>query len=123
MNSSINYRAYKEISEFLDAINSMNKEVLKSRFGVSEPILDEICESLEDYFGEKSIVDLAPIGEAFSSKRGSRPYIDIFEMDDDKSWGAECVLWVGGKAAEPILHVELLETNDGLNLKCKYIGS
>ncbi|MDJ1163144.1 hypothetical protein QHI69_14690 [Burkholderia gladioli pv. gladioli] len=94
MNSSINYRAYKEISEFLDAINSMNKEVLKSRFGVSEPILDEICESLEDYFGEKSIVDLAPIGEAFSSKRGSRPYIDIFEMDDDKSWGRNaCSGW------------------------------
>ncbi|WP_155636679.1 hypothetical protein [Burkholderia gladioli] len=114
---------YKEISEFLGAVNSMDKEVLKSRFGVSEPILDEICKSLEDYFGEKSVVDLAPISEAFSSRKDSRPYIDIFEMDGDKSWGAECVLWVDGKAAEPILHVELLETNDGLNLKCKYIGS
>nr|WP_164465556.1 hypothetical protein [Burkholderia gladioli] len=50
MNSSLNNRAYKEISEFLGAVNSMDKEVLKSRFGVSEPILDEICKSLEDYF-------------------------------------------------------------------------
>ncbi|WP_186204445.1 hypothetical protein [Burkholderia gladioli] len=123
MNSSLNNRVYKEIYEFLDAVNSMDKELLKSRFNVSEPILEEICESLEDYFGEKSSVGLAPIEKAFSGKKGSRPYIDIFEMGGDKSWGAECVLWVGGKATEPILHVELLGTNDGLNLKYKYIGS
>lgn len=123
MNPSLNDRAYKAISEFLDAINSMDKRTLESKFGVTEPILDEICESLDDYFGRKPSIGLAPIELAFSGKRGGRPYIDLFEMDGGQSWGAECVLWVNGSAEEPILHVELSETNGELNLKYKYIGS
>ncbi|RQS50809.1 hypothetical protein [Burkholderia sp. Bp8986] len=123
MNPPLNDRAYKVISEFLDAINSMDKRTLESKFGVAEPILDEICESLNDYFGRKPSIGLAPIELAFSGKRGSRPYIDLFEMDGGQSWGAECVLWMDGRAEEPILHVELCKTRDELNLKFKYIGS
>jgi hypothetical protein len=123
MNTSLNDPAYKAISEFLNALNAMDKRTLESRFGVTEPILDEICESLDDYFGRKPDISLAPIEAAFSGKRGARPYIDLFEMDDGQSWGAECVLWVDGKSAEPILHVELRGTSDNLELKYKYIGS
>ncbi|WP_175750201.1 hypothetical protein [Burkholderia pyrrocinia] len=123
MTPSLNDRAYKVISEFLGALNSMDKHLLESTFGVTEPILDEICESLDDYFGRKPSISLAPIEVAFSGKKGSRPYIDLFEMDDGQSWGAECILWVDGKAQEPILHVELSGKSDDLNLKYKYIGS
>ncbi|MPV70041.1 hypothetical protein [Burkholderia sp. BE17] len=123
MTPSLNDQAYKVISEFLGALNSMDKHLLESTFGVTEPILDEICESLDDYFGRKPSISLAPIEVAFSGKKGSRPYIDLFEMDDGQSWGAECILWVDGKAQEPILHVELSGKSDGLNLKYKYIGS
>lgn len=123
MNPSLNDRAYKVISEFLDALNSMDKRALESRFGVTEPILEEICESLDEYFGTKPSISLAPIEVAFSGKSGSRPYIDLFEMDDGQSWGVECVIWVEGKAEEPILHVELSGPSDKLNLKYKYIGS
>jgi hypothetical protein len=123
MNPSLNDQAYKVISEFLDVLNSMDKRVLESKFGVTEPILDEICESLDDYFGRKPRISLAPIEVAFSGKQGSRPYIDLFEMDDGQSWGTECVLWVDGKAEEPILHVELSGSGDDLKLKYKYIGS
>ncbi|AWU98422.1 hypothetical protein DM992_01720 [Burkholderia sp. JP2-270] len=101
----------------------MDKHLLGSTFGVTEPILDEICESLDDYFGRKPSISLAPIEVAFSGKKGSRPYIDLFEMDDGQSWGAECILWVDGKAQEPILHVELSGKSDDLNLKYKYIDS
>jgi hypothetical protein len=123
MNPTLNDRAYKAISEFLDALNSMDKGALESKFGVTEPILDEICESLDDYFGRKPNVGLAQIDVAFSGKSGTRPYIDLFQMNDGQSWGAECVLWVDGKVAEPILHVELRGAIDELNLKYKYIGS
>ncbi|HDR9512183.1 hypothetical protein C5615_38285 [Burkholderia cepacia] len=123
MTPSLNDQAYKVISEFLGALNSMDKHLLESTFGVTEPILDEICESLDDYFGRKPSISLAPIEVAFSGKKGSRPYIDLFEMDDGQSWGAECILWVDGKAQEPILHVELSGKGDDLNLKYKYIGS
>ncbi|UVE66681.1 hypothetical protein L2Y90_06040 [Burkholderia pyrrocinia] len=123
MPPSLNDQAYKVISEFLGALNSMDKHLLESTFGVTEPILDEICESLDDYFGRKPSISLAPIEVAFSGKKGSRRYIDLFEMDDGQSWGAECILWVDGKAQEPILHVELSGKSDDLNLKYKYIGS
>lgn len=123
MNQLLNDRAYKAISDFIDAVNSMDKRTLESKYGVTEPILDEICESLDDYFGRKPSISLAPIEIAFSGKRGARPYIDLFEMEDGQSWGAECVLWVDGKAEEPILHVELRGTSDELNLTYKYIGS
>ncbi|WP_175947801.1 hypothetical protein [Burkholderia pyrrocinia] len=123
MTPSLNDQAYKVISEFLGALNSMDKHLLESTFGVTEPILDEICESLDDYFGRKPSISLAPIEVAFSGKKGSRPYIDLFEMDDGQSWGAECILWVDGKAQEPIFHVELSGKSDDLNLKYKYIGS
>ncbi|MGG1949374.1 hypothetical protein AB1286_31935 [Trinickia sp. NRRL B-1857] len=123
MNTSLNDPVYKVISEFLDALNSMDGRTLESRFGVTEPILDEICESLDDYFGRKPDIRLAPIEVAFSGQRGEKPYVDLFEMDDGQSWGAECVLWVNGKAEEPILHVELRGASDKLNLQYKYIGS
>ncbi|WP_162631569.1 hypothetical protein [Burkholderia sp. JP2-270] len=123
MTPLLNDRAYRVISEFLGALNSMDKHLLGSTFGVTEPILDEICESLDDYFGRKPSISLAPIEVAFSGKKGSRPYIDLFEMDDGQSWGAECILWVDGKAQEPILHVELSGKSDDLNLKYKYIDS
>ncbi|TKC89208.1 hypothetical protein FAZ69_09570 [Trinickia terrae] len=123
MNPSLNDQAYKVISEFLSMLNSMDEVALESRFGVTGPILEEICECLDDYFGRKPSVSLAPVDVAFSGKRGSRPYIDLFEMNDGRSWGAECVLWVDGRAEEPILHVELIETGNGLDLRYKYIGS
>jgi len=123
MNPSLNDQTYKVISEFLDALNSMDTQVLESRFGVTEPILDEICEMLDDYFGRKPRLSLAPIEVAFSGKKGSRPYIDLFEMDGGQSWGVECIIWVDGKAEEPILHVELSGSSNDLKLKYKYIGS
>ncbi|WP_412022578.1 hypothetical protein [Burkholderia cepacia] len=110
-------------SELLGAINSMDKHLLESAFDVTEPILDEICESLDDYFGQKPSISLAPIEVAFSGKKGSGPYIDLVEMDDGQSWDAECILWVDGAAQEPILHVELSGKSDDLNLKYRYIGS
>jgi hypothetical protein len=123
MTPSLNERAYKVISEFLDAINSMDEQALESRFGVTEPILEEICESFDDYFGGKLNVGLPSIEVTFSGKKESRPYIDIFEMDDGQSWGVECFLWVDGQVQESILHAELHDKGDDLKLKYKYIGS
>lgn len=59
----------------------------------------------------------------FSGEKESRPYIDIFEMDDGQSWRVECFLWVGGQVQESIFHTELHSKGDDLKLKYKYIGS
>ncbi|KVF70246.1 hypothetical protein [Burkholderia vietnamiensis] len=123
MDKKFNGEAYALISEFMGSVNAMDKATLQARFGVTEPVLDEICESLNDYFGRKPDIALAPEGVAFSGKIGSRPYLDLYEMNDANTWGAECVIWVDGKAAEPVLHVELFGEGSNLGLRYRYIGS
>jgi len=123
MDKEFEEKVYTVISEFMISVNSMDTVVLRERFGVTAPILDEMVECLSDYFGQKVDISLAPADVAFSGKVGSRPYIDVYEMNDAKIWGVECVIWVDGKAAEPILHVELFDNDGSLGLRYKYIGS
>lgn len=123
MDKEFETKAYTIISEFMDSVNFLNKKELHEKFGVTEPILEEICECLDDYFGQKPIISLASKDIAFSGKVCSRPYIDVYEMNDAHTWGVECVIWVGSKAAEPILHVELFDNDGNLGLRYRYIGS
>lgn len=116
-------KVYAAISEFMNSVNSMDKAALHEKFGVTVPVLEEICECLNDYFGRKPDISLAPADVAFSGKVGSRPYVDLYEMNDASTWGVECVIWVDGKATEPILHVELFDDDGKLGLRYKYIGS
>jgi len=123
MDRIVDGKVYAVISEFMISVNSMDTVTLQEKFGVTAPILDEMVECLSDYFGRKLDIGLAPADVAFSGKIGSRPYIDVYEMNDAKIWGVECVIWVDGKAAEPILHVELFDNDGNLGLRYKYIGS
>ncbi|GAB7537712.1 hypothetical protein BGC_39330 [Burkholderia sp. 3C] len=68
--------------------NLMDEARLRERFRGAEPILDEVCECLVGYFGENSVIALAPEGVAFSGRIGSRPYIDLCEMNDFSVWCA-----------------------------------
>lgn len=114
---------YSLLSEFVNSINYVDKARLDEVFGVTEPIFDEICECLADYFGEKPVIGLPPEDVAFSEKVGSRPYIDLYEMNDSGTWGVECVIWVGEKIAEPIICAEIFSKDDGVGFRYKYIGS
>ncbi|MBY4726036.1 MULTISPECIES: hypothetical protein [Burkholderia] len=123
MDKEFEGKVYAVISEFMISVNSMDAMALQEKFGVTAPVLDEMVECLGDYFGRKLDISPAPADVAFSGKIGSRPYIDVYEMNDAKTWGVECVIWVDGKAAEPILHVELFDKGGSLGLRYKYIGS
>ena len=107
MDKEFETKAYAAIFEFMDSVNAMDRARLREKFGVTEPALEEICECLNDYFGRKPDIGLASEGIAFSGKIGARPYVDLYEMNDPHTWGVECVIWVDGKAVEPILHAEL----------------
>lgn len=123
MNAPLEYEAYAVIAEFLDALNSMNHATLESSYGVSATLFTEISECMHDYFGKWPDARLAPLDIAFSGKKNGRPYIDIFPTNQSGVWKAECILWVEGKVQEPILHVQLIETDGRLRLRYEYIGS
>ncbi|WP_414444861.1 hypothetical protein [Burkholderia sp. 22PA0106] len=123
MDKKFNGEAYALVSEFVNYINVMDKENLRDKFGITKPIFDEICECLSEYFLTNSIVSLVLEDVAFSGKIGSRPYVDLYEMNDFGVWGLECVIWVDGKITELILHVELFKKGSGLDFRYKYIGS
>ncbi|WP_186332132.1 hypothetical protein [Bordetella genomosp. 13] len=52
-------------------------------------MLEEICESLEAYFGNRPDIGVAPRDVAFSGKRGTQPFIDLYEMNEADHWGDE----------------------------------
>ncbi|SAI69931.1 Uncharacterised protein [Bordetella ansorpii] len=123
MDASFELEVYALLSCYVKALNDVDRATLQARFGVGEPIVQEITESLEGYFGQQPDIGLAPSDVAFSGKQGSRPFIDLYEMNEPDFWGADCVIWVDGKPQEPTLHVELSKPDGELQLRHKYIGS
>lgn len=115
-------KAYMLAVEFIDAINTNDKEKLKGEFSVSHAVLDEIYEEIEYFFDSIPLISLPSIETAFLS-RNPKTFFDFYKMDDDICWGAECTLFVDGKIAEPILHLEFIERDDELFLTYKYLGS
>ncbi|AZN35503.1 hypothetical protein [Iodobacter ciconiae] len=115
-------KAYMLAVEFIDAINTNDKEKLKEKFSVSQAVLDEIYEEIEYFFDGIPPISLPSIETAFLS-RNPKTFFDFYKMDDDIFWGAECTLFVDGKIAEPILHLEFIERDDELFLTYKYLGS
>lgn len=122
MNKVTQEKYYILAVEFIDAINTNNKEKLKEKFSVSQAVLDEIYEEIVYFFNSMPLISLPPIEIAFSP-RNPRKFFDFYQMDDNLSWGAECSLSVNGKIAEPILHLEFIERNNELCLTYKYLGS
>lgn len=75
----------------MNSVNVLDKANLQARFGVTEPVLEEIFECLNEYFGRKPDITLAPEDVAFSGKIGSRPYVDLYEMNDANTWGGNAL--------------------------------
>lgn len=124
MNDEPRVHAYKLLDEFVEAINQDDRQKLRSQFDVPEALAEEIQGVIRDYYlGENPLLGIAPFETAFSAKGSRRPGIELFKMNDDSRWGAECVLWKNEKPSEPILHVEFFGQASSLKLQYKYIGS
>ena len=123
-NDKFRIHAHKLLDEFVRAIDKCDQQELKDQFNVSQALVEEILEIIREYHpGEKFSLGVAPFEFAFSAGKSKRPNIELFKMNDENRWGAECVLWVNDKPSEPILHVELFEQAPDLRLQYKYIGS
>ena len=98
---------YMKICEFLTAVNLKDLTVLAKVFFVSSTIFDEIQESLFEYFNEIPVLEIALLENIFLNNNFNRPYLDIYKMNAENTWGVECVLFVENKEQEPILHFEI----------------
>ena len=118
-------QAYSKTNEFIQALNAGDKESLANVFKISEAVLSEIHEILYDYFGgETKIIALPPKEMAFSNQsRLAKPVFEFYADDEMSDFFVDSALWVDGKEAEPILHVEFINSTGVFELRYKYIGS
>jgi hypothetical protein len=111
VNEIILRTAYQLVSEFLDAINHSDAELLRSKFGISDDVYQEIQKSVKDLFWyEKEIkFSLAPLDSIIESGFG----IDFYgEEDEGKCWRLDCYLFNNGERAEGMIKVDLFNDND-----------
>lgn len=115
--------AYDLLAAFFDAISTEDAAKLETLFSISPAVYSEIRTSLAEYLVETEAISLPSIAFAFKKTGRNRPTIDMFQMNDECSWGIECVIWCDGRPQEPILHAEMIQYGTGYALKFRYIGS
>jgi len=109
-------RMIKEwVREFVLLISQNNVSALSDKFGISNPVFEEIVEALDGYGIEQS--------EWQSPVFGQSRIENIFQMNDSKTLGVEVNLWARGKPQEPILHAEVNFSTVPPAFYFKYIGS
>ncbi|AWK04217.1 hypothetical protein HYN56_08215 [Flavobacterium crocinum] len=92
--------------ELIENINSMNFESLKTNFGISSAVFEEIKEELFDYFETEDLPKLKILETNFS----------IFKYDSMKGFGIETKLFTSdNKETELTLHTEF--NNNTLRFK------
>ncbi len=115
-------QAYDEAKRFIETIGLWDAPALQHKFGISGAVANEIFECIDEYFDEGASLSIAPLEAAFDSRTQKRPWIDVYETNV-KALGMECVLFENGRPGEAILHIEVSENGEKLDLYYKYIGS
>ncbi|NUA30688.1 hypothetical protein [Cupriavidus basilensis] len=122
MRTPTRQQAYDEAKRFIETIGLRDAQALQHKFGIASAVAEEIFECIDEYFDEGAILSIAPLEVAFDSRTQKRPCIDVYETNG-KALGMECVLFENGRPGEAILHIEVSENNEKLDLYYKYIGS
>ena len=111
------------IADMFALIKANKDDEVCKRFGISKEIIDEIRETISDYFGDWQEIKPIDINRRPES-RANKPLFDVFEMNQLDTYGVECVLVDANEnETELIFHAEFVAINDGYNLLYKYIGS
>ncbi|QOT74723.1 hypothetical protein [Cupriavidus basilensis] len=122
MRTPTRQQTYDEARRFIEAIGLRDAQVLQHKFGISSAVAEEIFGCIDEYFDEGAIPSIAPLEAAFDLRTQKRPCIDVYETNG-KALGMACVLFDNGRPGEAILHIEVSENNEKLDLHYKYIGS
>jgi hypothetical protein len=113
--------AHQLVSEFLDAINRTDIDLLRSEFDIDNKVYQEIQESLKVYFdNDKLNLAPPPLDNIFEGKW----IFDLYgEEDEDKCWGIDCQLFNNAKISEAMAHFDLFKHGNEFLIKYLYIAS
>ena len=101
-------KAYSLVKEFLDAVNRMDFELLKSRFDISKAVYEEIQVELDETFrdfGKEVNLSQPSLDIAFTDINHGEPFAIYRLRSEDGSYadgcfGIECLLWNNSKMTE-----------------------
>jgi hypothetical protein len=105
MTDDLNNIAYSLLGDLINAIKSNDVAALEN-FCISSAIYEEIIEELDRSCEDINNLTLPHKSIAFV-KNNNRFPIDIFEMNDKKSYGVECQLWSDTEASDLTLCASL----------------
>lgn len=115
-------QAYELLQQFTAYISSRNSAALQLKFHLSPAVIEEIYESVDDYFDHGVQLSIASDSHVADVQAGGRKMIDFYSMDNG-GVGVECVLIAGNEISEAILHAEFFFDSEHCSLNYKYIGS
>ncbi|AZL70621.1 hypothetical protein [Pseudomonas oryziphila] len=119
---SVEKLAFSKLERFVEGISNRDSSVLQREFSISPSVIDEIYESIGDYYDLGVKLSIASLADAGHLQLGGRSLIDFYPVNDG-GLGVECALLIDGKVGEAILHAEFSIDGDKCELKYKYIGS
>ncbi|MGS7254208.1 hypothetical protein ACQ7NP_24140 [Pseudomonas anuradhapurensis] len=119
---SVEQLAFNKLERFVEGISNRDSSLLQREFSINSSVIDEIYESIDDYYDSGVKLSIATMEDAGQVQVGGRSLIDFYTMDNG-GLGVECVLLIDGVAGEAILHAEFAIDGDKCELKYKYIGS
>ena len=83
---------YHALTDFLEAYNAEDTQVLAEKFDISGEFLEEIYEML-DFVEDKSVLHLFPI-EEMDKEEGGGMNLEVYNFNnDDTAVGIEAHLW------------------------------
>ncbi|GHV01649.1 hypothetical protein AGMMS49521_2260 [Campylobacterota bacterium] len=108
--------AYQLVSEFLDALNRSDAELLKSKFDINGDVYQQIQTDVKELFWYENEINfsLEPLESILESGFGINFY---GEEDEEKCWGLDCYLLNNGKRAEGMIIFDLFKDGDRFWIK------
>ncbi|MDD1014839.1 hypothetical protein [Pseudomonas rubra] len=121
MDAPLTDHEYEVLHDFVSAIACRDSQTLRQRYEISPAVIEEIYESLDDYFPDAPSLTISARNQAQQQARGGRPFIDNFQTNEANT-GIECILFANGCPSEAILHAELTTNDSTTRLHFKYIA-
>jgi hypothetical protein len=108
--------AYQLVSEFLDAINRSDTELLRSKFDIDDKVYREIQESLEMYFYEEELKNLNLSPPPLDNILKDREIFEFYKNNDGFWWALDCQLFNNSAISDPTIKFELHKDGDNFSL-------
>lgn len=121
MNMPTQLQAYAAAQALVDALDRRDTDTLQQGFCISDAVLEEVYQALDDSFDPGARLSLAPVALAFAERGGQRRFIDFYQQND-QAVALDCVLFADGQPSETAVYLALHQVDGQWLAHYKYIG-